>query len=694
MRAIVMAGLSAALCAMPGSATAADAWQVVDQPDLERQLAAAPKLEPTIVADAPKSIMPWGTIEVPNRDGKTYDLITYYIKAYTRNSRAYITDLGTGEMRLQTFDETERRQRPELITWTLHWDGNLYGATPDGPSKAMWIYKYDPDKNAIEKFLEVPNIGGEKFDTALGVDGRIYGTGTVIDGELREHAAAYSFDPKTKDVRDYGKVGAAHPEGAYGYSMGVDDTHIYVASGQIPWYLMAVNIKTGEQKVLLEGAPGSYKDRMWVHGQYPGAWVMFKEDDASPVQEFWLYHGEAIPKTEGSAPPWEPKESPLSNRPPAPDVYEGQLDPDPQGNATLWVQEPGEKDWKPIPFKGIETYPLDVFRLINLPNDLIFGTSGGYNGRFLFDPKTNKLESLGRGGSSIYALAVHGDRLYWSGYPSAMIFEYDWTKPWTLDKPAPPGASSPKETDPNSNPRKVGELYSHTRVKKIMSATTGADGRVYFGGTGQRDYVGGGFGWYDPATKETGGMWRPFSGWRPHWLSPAQEGRVILISTRTESDELNNNQVPESARVFAFDTGSHKLNWHVEPVKGAIKAGPVVEVSPGRLMGITEDPEVKGGGVLYGLDGATGEVLFRRKLPRTLNFPWAQGYGRWDFKVGPDGFVWTYLGETLVRINPKDTQVRPVGQMPSPGQLTFHGNSIYLTQADGVRRLPLERLPL
>ena len=679
-----------ACCLFTASALAAERWTTVEQPELEKQLSAARTLEPHHVADPPKSVLPWGVGEAPNPDGKTWDLLVYYMKEYRHNARAYIVDLGSGTVTLRNFTEFEQRSRPELTSWTLHPDGMTYGAVPDFDAGTMLILRYDSAKNTFEQIHEIRGLGGEKFDTALGHDGLIYGTGTFIDGENRKHAAAYSFDPKTEKVRNYGKIGPAHDEMAWGHSMGVDDTHIYVASGQIPWWLVAIDIKTGEQKVILEATGGSYKERMWVFQRYPGSWVMRKKDDNSPKEEFWLYHGEAIPKT-SDTPPWPPKKSPMDEaleRAPIPDVYTGQVVPDADGKAALWIRERGGSgEWRSIPLPNVETHPLDVFRLVSLPDGRMFGVSYGYTGRFLFDPKTKKLESLGGGGTGIYTLAVSSDRVYWSGYPSAMIFEYDWTKPWTLDRPAPPGSPKPSETDQGSNPRRVGDLFEQTRVKKVMDSAVGADGRVYFGGTGQRDYVGGGFGWYDPKTQELGGMWRPFSGYRPHWVEPSRDGRVILISTRTETDELNNNQTPESAKVFAYDTQSGQFLWEAAPVKGAVKAGPIIDAGNGRLLGITEDPVAKGGGLLYGLDAATGETLFQRKLTRVLNFPWTQGNSPWDFTVGPDGFVWTYLGDVLVRIDPSDTRIHVVGRVEDYGHLHFVGSDVYLTHGNGMRML-------
>lgn len=115
----------------------------------------------------------------------------------------------------------------------------------------MGLFVYDPATNTMEDRGEiVPGLGGEVRPLAVGPDERIYGTGT-----RGNRVGLYIYDPKLgKVVKDFGPVGPSHPNGAWSrYVMGVDDTHAYIASGMIPaWYLVAVNLETGEEKVLLE----------------------------------------------------------------------------------------------------------------------------------------------------------------------------------------------------------------------------------------------------------------------------------------------------------------------------------------------------------------------------------------------------------------------------------------------------------
>jgi hypothetical protein len=433
-----------------------------------------------------------------------------------------------------------------------------------------------------------------------------------------------------------------------------------------------------------------------------GARAAVQKDSEARPEHFWLYHGEMIPKTDDN-PPWTSFESPWDKAPPKPEVYRGQVDPM-DGKAYLWWRsaedaagapkpapadaKPKDLGWRRLELPNVETYPLAIHRLIPLPDGRLFGSAQAYSGRFLFDPKTGEGIPLGNGGPSIYALAVHGGRLYWSGYPGGPIDEFDAARSWTLLKGGPPGQEPPDIKSRESNPRRVVDtLFEESRVKKMFSAVVGADRRIYFGGAGIRDYSGGSFAWLDPESGESGGLWRPFSGYRVYWLTAALDGRCIVASTKTATDELNNDVRPESAKLFVWDTNEKKIVRDFAPVPKALKAGPVVEVAPGLLLGTTEDPEVENGGLLYGADVRAGEVLFTKKLPDTLRFAWGHGITQWDYVKGPDGNVYTYLGNVLVRIRPADASVEVLGRLGRPGRMCFAGGDLYLAGAEPVRRL-------
>ena len=709
VRAMVILGIMACVASAQEGAFP-NVWKPADQPELKAQLANAPPLKAENMAAPARSVLPWGLWLIPNPDGKSYDLLKWYMKDYRHKTRVYIADLGTGKLKMQTFAECEDRVRPEEASPALAWDGKTYGPAPDwnkwDTGGAMEVYQFDPATDELKLWKTIPGFGGEREQILLGPDRKLYGCGTYLGDKNYNKVGAYSFDVTTGEVRTYAPLGPDHGnDTAYAYWMGVDDQYIYIASGKIPWYLLATDIKTGETKILKEAPPGDYPTRMRIWPMFPGARAMVQKGDDAPQEEFWLWHGEAIPKKDNN-PPWPKMESPRDRAVPQPEVYQGQQDPDANGRAVIWWRSaedaknapknppPGTKPealgWKAIYLEGLETYPLPVHRMINLPDGRMFGTSPGYQGRFLYDPKTDQATLLGRGACSIYCLAALDGKVYFSGYSSAPIFLYDPNKPWTLEKGGPPGEAPPDMKSPECNPRNIGDVFAQTRVKKMMSALLGADGRIYFGGIGQRDYNGGGFGWYDPKTNSFGGMWKPFSGYGIHWLTPALDGRLIVISTRTSEDELNQGKVPPEAKVFVYDVVEQKLVRDIVPVVKADKAGPLVEVAPGLMLGTTQDPEVKDGGVLYGLNIQTGEVLFRKKLPAAMDIRWAQGTEQSDYQKGPDGMVYTYLGNVMVRIDPKTASVETLGKFGEgarTGKITFSGNDIYLCGEDNIRKL-------
>ena len=54
---------------------------------------------------------------------------------------------------------------------------------------------------------------------------------------------------------------------------------------------------------------------------------------------------------------------------------------------------------------------------------------------------------------------------------------------------------------------------------------------------------------------------------------------------------------------------------------------------------------------------------------------------------GPDGFIWTYLKNVLVRIDPGDASVQVVGRIDPVGHPTFVGHDLYLSGSEQLRRI-------
>jgi hypothetical protein len=678
-------------------------WSVAEQPDLKQVLEDAPVLQTESLGEPARGVNVWERWLVPNTDGKSWDLLQIYFKEYYGPTWLFAVDLGSGNVKKQRLPDGHQFY---LSGRALGFDGKFYIATPSRRTWNMHLFVYDPATNSVEERGEiVQGLGGEVRPLAVGPDGRIYGTGT-----RGNQVGLYIYDPKLgKVVKDFGAVGPKHPNGAWSrYVMGVDDTHAYVASGMIPaWYLLAVNLKTGEEKVLLESPTERVMD---VIESFPGAYARVPQDGAAN-KEYWLYHGEAMLKV-NDQPPWPKKDSPWAKAVPKPEVYFDQIDPDENGNAVVWhrprQRTPGksetrnltsdiDENWKSIRLEGVQTYPHRINPLSVLPDGRLYGTGDDYVGTFLFNPRTDETIYCGpRVGLAPYATILCEGKLYLSGYSGGHLFVYDPARPWTLGKGGPPGSPAPDQGDARSNPRYLGDFDRKTRVGLMHSSTLGADGKVYFGGFGLRHYTGGGFGWFDRKTGKLDGFWKPLSGYAVHWIAPVLDGESIVISTTKAADELNNNQVPEEAKLFVYDVTGQKIAREIVPAPKSRATGLIAEVAPGRLLGLTTtDAEYgkPGAGLLYGVDAATGEVLFRKPLPCPVSIDshwphWVDpSYEYLGLVRGPDGFLWTWLKNVLVRIDPKDASVHVVGKIDPVGYATFVGNDLYLSGPEQLRRI-------
>lgn len=682
-----------------GSAAPGGRWDAVPQPDLEERLQAAQPLPVEDVCVPVKSVRVGETMLVPNPDGKTYDILQWYFKGYGGPTSVYLVDLATGAVKR---DGIPLGRQIHICGRVLGPDGKLYLATPDW-KKGMELYVYDPAENTLTcRGVIAPGLAGETRPMVIGTDGKVYGSGSYADSRK---AGAYQLDTATGEVTDYGPIGPSHaPAGCWGYYLAADDEYVYVASGKVPWYLVALNRRTREEKVLLETE--RVRGMISVHQLPDGCTARASHLAGGPAEttEYWLYQGRAIRKVGGN-PPWPRRAATAGRRgPPKPEIYAEALDPDSNGKAALWYRLPEAKaaapanpppgtpaetlGWKRIPL-DVDVFPMLIRRLTEMPDGRLLGTADSYLGSFLFDPSTGKYKHPGKIALSHYSTAFAGGKAYLSGYPSSALYVYDPSRLWSVGHGVP-GSPAPPETDAASNPRRLTYLNQWTRTHKMYAAAVGADGRVYFGGECIRDANGGGLGWWDPATGTAGGFWEALTAYQIHFLTAADGGRLLVASTIAVRDDTRGNWTPPQAKLFIYDVAAGRFVREVEPVPGAKSTGAIVEVRPGLILGATTMPGGDNPGVLYGVDARTGEVLFRKPVPGELRFGVGTNTsGQNEFRLGPDGCVWLFVGNVLARIRPDDFGVEVLGKVTPPGRIAFAGRDLYLGGTTSLRRIRL-----
>ncbi|MBT3289751.1 MAG: hypothetical protein HN380_20570 [Victivallales bacterium] len=679
-------------------------WQVAAQPDLAEQIQAAKAIATENLYEPIRATRRDAVLRCPNPDGKTWDVIVHYSPRYGGPHSFRICDMSTGEV---TSIETPRYHNMHIPKSVVAPDGKLYISILGKPHQKVEICVYDPATNKLHlNAFDMPDdMRGETHPLVLGWDGLLYAMGAHADKSV----TACQVNWKTGAVTPYGPMGPSHkPNGSWGYYGGVDDRYIYIASGKIPWYLVAYDRETGKSEVLLETVPpgGMIRVKRQRYGCTAVASKVTGSDGART--EYWLYQGRAIPRTgPQEKPPWpEPADGGVVQvpMPPRPDVSLARAEAGPDGKAQCWVRTQQAKEaaaklpedatleeqgWQVFKYE-VPVFPQALYRLRELPDGRLFGTGGSYLGHFIYDPTTGTSQHPGPLHLSHYSTAFSGGKIYMSGYPSSPLFVWKPDQPWTANTPLP-GGRRLAEDDARSNPRQVAILGRKelAGTHKMYAAVTGSDGKVVFGGKWVRDGAAGGLAWYDPATGKTAGVWKPFSNYQITHLTTIHKKRTVVVSTRSVRDPLLGKPTPEHGRLFLFDPVKGKITGHIDPVPGANGAGPVVGVGGGRVIGWTVDPEDKNASILYGYDADAGHIAWRKPLP--FGLPVRIGSNQkecFDFRLGPDGKVWTYMrGSVLVTIDPVTARVDVLGRVSQGSRIAFSGGKVYVAGTPAIRRL-------
>jgi hypothetical protein len=681
-------------CISAGQWIIAEERKVEGQSELQQQINHARELRIEKLGIPVTSTRLDTTLWVPNPDGKTYDLLQIYAPEYGGPNTIIIMDLGNGEVKRV---DTDRGLNFHLCTYVVAPNGKLYISVL-GEGGHVEICIYDPAENKMTlKAISLPvNLYGETHPLVLGTDRKIYAFGS----NSNKSVSACQIDPVTDKVTDYGFIGPSHsPLDCWAYSACADDNYLYIASGKVPWYLISYDLMTGKSETLLttEKVGGNVSVRQNTHGCSANATKVIGTDGKN--LDYWLYHGKAMLKT-GETPPWP--DIGYQSLPLRPEVSFNPAFPDDNGYSEISYRSresrmhvpkqfsedvsDRENNWQVLKF-NVPLYPQEIYRLTELPDGRIFGTAGAYMGNFIHDPSDGKCTHVGKNNLSHYTTAVYEGNVYMSGYPSSALYVYDPKKPWTANKNDIDGTFI-DDADSRSNPRRITYLNKYAGTHKMYASAVGADRRIYFGGRWMRNGSGGGLVWYDPKTGKADGFWEIFSNYQINYMTSTDKGKYIVISTMGVEDPLLNKPKPEEGKLFVFDTSLSIIVHEIIPVKNARGAGLVAGANDHHVLGWTVNPSDETSSILYSVDAKTGELIFSKTIPFRL--PVTIGSNQkeaFDYRLGPDGMVWTFIENRLVRIDPKNGAINVVGRVDKGGRIAFYGNDVYLSGDVRLRKI-------
>lgn len=498
---------------------------------------------------------------------------------------------------------------------------------------------YDPTADTIKVIRPIPDARWLR-GMAIGPGGAVY----VSDYPT---GTAAKYDPKTGKVTRFGRQGGPFTiKYVYGYSVGSDGRYVYTAVGKIPWFVSAYDTTTGKQKNLFRFEPTDHPE---IHQR--GDKVFLDVKHGSPKKgepantRFRLVDGraervDAIPRFDDSYVP--------GNDQPQPEIAPlGRSLPIEKAGAAIKYRMPGQK-WKTalIPVSGID---MIVERLAPLTDGRLLVSTGPYGNVHVFDPKFKVFSRLGNPASKhVYDMLQLEGRIYFCGYPNGILGSFG-----------------------KSSGTIIGNWHDDLGSVHAIFLVKGADGRIYSGNHNERASTGGALGWYDPKSGKFGGIHFPNDDCEH--LTTAQGGRLIVYASDFSLDPTHPEIKQQNGKLMIYDTTKQKIVREISPLSDG-SSGVVVETAPGILFGVGRHDKLP---MMYTVDLASGKVT--RRIPLSAR-------AKRFIARGPDGKIYLFLNDTLVRVDPKTLREESL-QRTEPGRMVFVGNDLYIAGTAQLRRI-------
>lgn len=602
-------------------------------------------------------------ILAPSSDGNgTSAWMCYYDHAYVRDPWQ-VCEINLNTREVLWYDSG---RKVGLWGWMLGKDGRLY--TYAGST----VSRFDPREKKFEHFGPA-SPDGSNYSSHWGQDGKLY-IGTY------PNARVVQFDPATGHFKDFGPQGPERKHPSYAYRIAGNAEYIYTARGKIPWYLVALNLQTGEQQVLAtvpqEGDISlTVRDNVcYATIHYQAYEQVEKKAEHYRLDGTWMKRVDALP--EAKPDPAQPRRGIAARDNWEVCRWSGYGGPD--GMAEFFFRK-GEGEWQSVRYQVGGT-PARVFALAVLSDGRIAGSTDDPYSIFIFDPKTGKTATLGKAPSHTYDLLWLDGKLYMSGYPNAPLDMYDPARPWTLRAQTPAGFP-PEPTSPEANPRRVANFNRAPFMQKWSpSLALGADGRTYVACRADREKTGGCLGWYDPRTGESGGQLTPFETQAFGQVLAVNGGRTILCSTHFARNPNNPQAGDRQSHIMAYDVAAGKIVADIVPVRDARQyaTSRLVEWRPGKVVGTIADPAGKGT-VFFLLDTTTMTIESQVILA---------GEATSAPVLLADGYLYGHQGTMLYRLDPATWDFTPVAKLPAvPRRRVGLGHDLYLAVNDHLMRM-------
>jgi catechol 2,3-dioxygenase-like lactoylglutathione lyase family enzyme len=662
-------------CAVVALSLLAGCAQAAESPALLPVTSPSPQLKAELIGTPVRSSRAWTSAVAPSPEGG-WNFVTQLYEYPSSNPTEYVVvNLETGKQKL--FETPAGR----LANSNYQYQGQL--RAPNGRiffGEMGNISYYEPKDESIHSLGTVIDPkGGDKFLYRLvfGPDGMLYGATQTDSSQTQTLPTVVRINPETLEHKVLGEAGTPGTRltYSYGYYLAVDPTPspgapqgwAYVAVGQNPWELYALNIATGQGNSL-----ATRSGEGWITVEPHADGVVAKlimhpyGKEKREEVKVWCADGQSFPFEEKYDPgqlPFKPRNvTPVTSAVDFP--YELDLTrlnaetggEDKAATGQVFWRKKGSKDaWKETTFQVKHTAPVAIESLLTLPDGTLLGNAKQYHGFFRYDPQTKKTAFYGAHGPSRGPRVVMDGLAYIAGYPNSVLYAFDPQQPWT----------SPRDRTPGKNPAFLGDFFAFTDTKYASRFAVSKNGRIYLTGHRERSGTGGGIGYYEPATKTFGGHHEKLNFLDPDGLLVLDDMKRVVLSGGVNNDPASLEQAPKDAQLVVYDWDLKEIE-RVIVKQGLKNTGVLFAAGKDQLIGVSGEDNL-----LYLYD------LRQHKLLKEL--PLAGAVSAMTRRES-DGSIWLTIDKTLWRIHPADWQMKAVGQLDvAPTILQWLGDDLYFT---------------
>ena len=475
----------------------------------------------------------------------------------------------------------------------------------------------------------------------------------VIWSVTYPNSGVVSFNPETREFKDYGHVYAQNWKQYQRYVAADDKGWIYFAIGSTASQIIAFNPETAvaipivPEEERIKGTAMVYRDMDGkVYGQNGDQWYVLYEGQAEKID---------APASRNKKPIITDSQSLFYTQFPDGKVLKS-CD---LINRTMTVENPATGETKNLTF-DYTSEGAHIMGVAAASDGTICGGTAFPMRFFSYNPETDEWVNRASYGQW-NTVARQGDRFFVGGYGGGFLLEWDPAREWVATEKGNEASNPRFLTQCTPTIHRPHDLLAHPDGKTLVLAGTPGYG-----------YTGGGLLFWDRETKSQALIEHTDILPDQSTLSLVALPEGKLLGGATTSAGTGGEQLVGEAELYIMDMETKEVLWHEAVFPGVQGYTDLCLASKGLVYGVADQKR------FFIFDPEARLVVFDRDLEAEFGLTTSQ-QGPRVFVTDPDGVVYLLFKKGVARIDAETHAITMLAESPveiGPGG-DFHNGRIY-----------------